>query len=335
MIKRISLFLLLLAVLTLLLWQYTNQHVSRFFNQQLRLTEPTLFTVNRGDSRLYILQQLAEQELITGLDWSKKLLLRHPALQGIRAGTYQLQTGSSLLDALLLLQSGKEHQFSITFVEGSRFSEWRAQLKAQPQLQHTLAQLSDQQVMAALGAESDSLPEGWFFPDTYYFTANSDDLAILKRAYQRMREQLQQHWQQRLPGGQLQTPYEALILASIIEKESGYVPEMPTIASVFHNRLQNRMRLQTDPTVIYGLGESFDGNLTRAHLRQKTAFNTYVIRGLPPTPIAMPGAKALQAATQPAKTRYFYFVSRGDGTHSFANTLSEHNRNVRRYQLNQ
>lgn len=333
MIKRISLLLLALVIGVCFVGVYLNQHVKTYLAQPVSVSAPTLFTVERGASRSQILGQLAEQQMAKPLGWSRQLLLRHPSLSGLRAGTYQIQPHSTLADVLALLRSGKEHQFSITFVEGSRFAQWRAQLDAQPYLKHTITSLSDTQVMAALG-ESEHPPEGMFFPDTYYFTANSDDLAILKRAYRRMTQALAQQWQARKQGGQLDSPYEALILASIVEKESAHVPEMPNIASVFHNRLQKRMRLQTDPTVIYGLGETFDGNITRAHLRQKTAFNTYVIRGLPPTPIAMPGAKALEAVMQPTETRYFYFVSRGDGTHVFSKTLAEHNRNVRRYQLN-
>ncbi|MGF1527472.1 MAG: endolytic transglycosylase MltG [Candidatus Competibacterales bacterium] len=252
----------------------------------------------------------------------------------IQAGEYALAPTTTPRQLLAMLATGQVRLHALTVVEGWTFAQLRAAVAAHPKLRPTLAGLDASAIMARLGRPGEH-PEGRFFPDTYYFPANTTDLAFLRRAYATMEERLAATWAQRSPDLPLETPYQALILASIIEKETGQAGERAEIAGVFVRRLRKGMRLQTDPTVIYGLGDAFDGNLTRAHLRQDTPYNTYTRHGLTPTPIALPGAAALAAAVNPAPGDTYYFVARGDGSHAFSRTLQEHNRAVRRYQLGQ
>jgi UPF0755 protein len=218
------------------------------------------------------------------------------------------------------------------FVEGTTFRQWLAQLAGERQVKHTLAGKSEADIRALLGIGSEAV-EGWLFPSTYRFAPGSADLDILKRAHAAMKKRVADAWESRDPNVPLKSAYEALILASIVEKETGQASERPLIASVFANRLKRGMRLQTDPTVIYGMGERFDGNIRKKDLTADTPWNTYTRDGLPPTPIAMPGAASLKAATHPAESTYLYFVSRGDGSHEFTRSLEEHNRAVAKYQL--
>lgn len=220
----------------------------------------------------------------------------------------------------------------ILFVEGSTFRQWLRELEQDPDVKHTLAGQSEAQVAALVGVQGGSL-EGWLFPDTYRFSPGSSDLEILRRAHAAMARRLDEAWAARDPDVPLATAYEALILASIVEKETGVAEERPLVASVFANRLRKGMRLQTDPTVIYGMGERYDGNIRKKDLTEDTPWNTYTRDGLPPTPIAMPGEEALHAALHPAHSEFLYFVARGDGSHEFSRTLEEHNRAVARYQL--
>jgi UPF0755 protein len=252
----------------------------------------------------------------------------------IRAGEYRL-TDDLLPDGLLaLLVSGKSISHSLTLLEGWNIRQVRAAVAAHDALKHTLEGVDDEELMDRLGRTGQH-PEGRFFPDTYLFPRGASDLEFLRRAMRRMDRELAAAWEGRDEDIPLKTPEEALILASIVEKETGQPDERPAIAGVFSRRLDKGMKLQTDPTVIYGMGERFDGNIRRKDLREDTPYNTYVHHGLPPTPICMPGREALQAAVRPAPGKALYFVSRGDGSHVFSATLKEHNAAVRKYQLKQ
>lgn len=249
----------------------------------------------------------------------------------IRAGNYELTAGMSARDLLRMMVRGDERLSTVRLIEGWTFRQCRAELSRTAGLKNTLADLTDQQVMAALGAPGQS-PEGRFFPDTYTFSKGSADLAVLKRAYRQMQRQLAEAWSRRSADTPLKSPDDALILASIIEKETARDADRGMVAGVFVNRLRIGMPLQTDPTVIYGLGDRFDGNLHRRDLQTDSPYNTYTRAGLPPTPIAMPGRAALLAAVMPSPTRALYFVARGDGSSEFSESLTAHNRAVERYQ---
>jgi UPF0755 protein len=216
-------------------------------------------------------------------------------------------------------------------VEGTTFAELKAALAANPNVSRGVIELPDAELMARVGA-TDSRPEGWFFPETYFFAAGSADAAVLTRAHRLMQQRLDAAWKGRPPDSPLKTPYEALVLASIVEKETGRHADRPLVASVLVNRLRAGMRLQADPTVIYGLGASFDGNLRKRDLETDGPYNTYTRDGLPPTPIALPSAASLEAAINPPRTQYLYFVSRGDGTSVFSSNLADHNRAVAKFQ---
>ena len=252
----------------------------------------------------------------------------------IRAGSYEIPPGTTPRRLLSMLVRGEESLRALTLVEGWSWRQLRQALARAEQLKPDSQALSDEALMARLGRPGVA-PEGRFFPDTYSYAKNSSDLKLLARALKAMDRQLQKAWAARHPGIALRSADEALTLASIVEKETGKGSDRAMISSVFHNRLRIGMLLQTDPTVIYGLGEAFDGNLKRIHLRTDTPWNTYTRAGLPPTPIAMPGKAALLAAVQPASSQALYFVARGDGSSHFSNSLDEHNRAVNRYQRGQ
>ena len=249
----------------------------------------------------------------------------------LKVGVYVLDRPLTPLELYTKIQRGEVSQAIVQFIEGWNWREVRAELAAQPLLKNDSAGMSDAEILQAIGAEESHI-EGLLFPDTYFYAPQASDLTILRRAYRRQHEKLMAAWETRAPGLPYRTPYEALIMASIVEKETGAASERPRIAGVFLNRLRRGMRLQTDPTVIYGLGDRFDGNLRKADLQRDTPYNTYTRAGLPPTPIAMPSEAAIQAALNPAKTDALYFVARGDGTHVFSSTLDAHNRAVNRYQ---
>jgi UPF0755 protein len=252
----------------------------------------------------------------------------------IKAGSYELERGISPRSILRKLVRGEETLRAVTLVEGWNFSQVRAALLKAEQLKPDTQGLPASSIMDALGKPGVH-PEGRFFPDSYTYAKGSSDLAVLKRAMQAMDKRLEAAWSQRLPDTPLKTPEQALILASIVEKETGRASDRAMIAGVFINRLRLGMMLQTDPSVIYGLGDAFDGNLKRSHLQTDTPWNTYTRTGLPATPIAMPGKSALLAAVQPAATKALYFVSRGDGTSEFSASLEEHNRAVNKFQRGQ
>lgn len=251
----------------------------------------------------------------------------------IKAGNYLIKPEITPFELGVLFTEGSEDtQYSITFVEGVTFVQMRELLRSKTKIRHLSISMTDQEILSAIDA-SESHPEGLFFPDTYFFTQGMSDIDILKRAYRVMQSRLKEAWNSKSADLPFKTPYEALIMASIVEKETGKSSERPEIAGVFINRLRIGMRLQTDPTVIYGLGERYDGNIRKKDLITDTPYNTYTRNGLPPTPIAMPGLAAIQAAVHPAQTKALYFVGKGDGSHFFSDSLEAHNRAVQRFQL--
>jgi len=293
---------------------------------------PFEFVLNQGST----LKSAARQLKLAGLleqDMTFILLARVMGKSGtIKAGNYVLEHPVSRLELLKIITKGNVSQSQVTVIEGWTFKQLRAALDASPKLSHNTSALSDTEILRRIGA-TENHPEGLFFPDTYYFAAGSSDLTIYKIAYHTMQRHLQEAWAGRETDSPLKTPYQALILASIVEKETGTPADRAMIAGVFVNRLRKGMMLQTDPTVIYGMGEKFDGNLRKRDLLADTPYNTYRRRGLTPTPIALPGAAALQAALHPAKTDALYFVARGDGSSQFSSSLSKHNGAVNQYQI--
>jgi UPF0755 protein len=299
----------------------------------IELSSPAVeFSIRPGSALRSATRQIIEAGVPVP-DWQFKLLARaYGQSERLKAGTYEVSTGVTPLSLLRKITRGEYAQAEILFVEGWTFRQMREAMNVHTGLKHDSAKLSDAQIMAKLGA-AEAFPEGMFFPDTYVFAKGSSDIAVLARAYHTMQKQLANAWAGRASDLPLGDPYEALILASIVEKETGRASDRAQIAGVFINRLKKGMRLQTDPAVIYGLGEKFDGNLRKRDLDTDTPFNTYTRKGLPPHPIAMPGLAAIAAVTRPAGTDALYFVSRGDGTSEFSRTLIEHNRAVARYQI--
>ncbi|MES1940536.1 aminodeoxychorismate lyase [Salinisphaera sp. T5B8] len=330
MIKRVLWILIGLGVLACAALAID---ATRFFNSPLQNSAGKLLTVDSGMSFNAIARRLVAQDIIKRPRDAKYLSLyaRYEGVAGdIKAGEYVVPARQTPAHLLELLVSGKTRQYRLTLVEGWRFSEFRERMEANDALDHKLTGLSDAELMAAIG-HPDENPEGRFMPDTYLFPRGMTDIAFLKRAYDAMQRYLDAQWEKRADDIAVDTPYEALILASIVEKETAVPEERTRIAGVFTRRLKKGMRLQTDPTVIYGI-EDYDGNIRRADLRRDTPYNTYTRAGLPPTPIAMPSRAAIKAALHPAAGSALYFVSRGDGSHVFSDTLAEHNRAVDEYQ---
>ncbi len=300
--------------------------------QPLDTRQTTLdLSIEPGTSAQAIAQTVAD----AGAQTSPTLLYAWFRLSGqsrqMRAGSYEIAPGTSPQRLLNMLVRGEESLRTVTVLEGWNWRQVRQALAKADNLRPDSRALSDEALMTQLGRPGVA-PEGRFYPDTYSYAKGTSDLAVLQRALKAMDKHLQQAWEARQPGAALQSPEQALILASIVEKETGKAQDRAQISGVFNNRLRIGMRLQTDPTVIYGLGEAFDGNLRRVHLTTDTPWNTYTRAGLPPTPIAMPGKASLLAAVQPAKTTAIYFVAKGDGSSHFSATLDEHNRAVNRYQ---
>lgn len=289
------------------------------------------FRVPPGSS----LRAAARQINAAGIPMQAELFVLLARWQGssgaIKAGTYATSAGETPLSLLEKLATGQVSQASVTLVDGLTFRQFRARLDAHPALKHDSKGLSEAEIIRRLNLPLNSL-EGRLFPDTYLFDKESSDLELIARAVYAMQRRLDEAWQLRPPGLPYRSPDEALVMASIIEKETGREEDRMHVAAVFINRLRIGMRLQTDPSVIYGLGESFDGNLRKIHLQTDTPYNTYTRAGLPPTPIAMPGLAALRSTFAPAVSDALYFVARGDGSSQFSRTLDEHNRAVNRYQ---
>ena len=301
-------------------------------NRPLRI-EPLPKTLNVAPgTNLRSLSTMLEREGVVGnaqVFWLLGRVLGKPGT--LKVGVYTLDRPLTPLELYAKIQRGEVSQAMVQFIEGWNWREVRAALAAQPMLKNDSAGMSNAEILQAIGAEENHI-EGLLFPDTYFYAPQASDLSVLRRAYRRQHDKLMAAWETRAPGLPYRTPYEALIMASIVEKETGAASERPKIAAVFLNRLRLGMRLQTDPTVIYGLGDRFDGNLHKADLQHDTPYNTYTRAGLPPTPIAMPSEAAIQAALNPAKTDALYFVASGNGTHVFSSNLDAHNRAVNRYQ---
>lgn len=301
------------------------------------LNEPLVFTsqtfdIPTGTGFSAITARMVQREILSEpLIWKIYARLTGKATR-VQAGEYQLDSGLSSVELLNKLVEGAVIQHQITLVEGWTVQQMLQAIAKEKRLEHRLTGLTPQQVLNRF-EQGDRHPEGLFFPDSYHFTAGTTDEDILRRAHQRLESVLEEEWQQREAKLPYQNAYEALIMASIIERETGQPSERAEIAGVFVRRLQKGMRLQTDPTVIYGLGDDYSGNIRRKHLKQYTPYNTYVIKGLPPTPIAIVGREAIHAALHPKPGKSLYFVAKGDGSHFFSDTLEEHNRAVQRYQL--
>ena len=294
---------------------------------------PLEFEVAPGASFRTTAQKLEEQGILVGRYQFEALARVLERASDIKAGSYELTAQVTPLGLLDKLTRGDVTQGEVKVIEGWTFRQMRAALDASPVLRHDTLGLTDAEVLAKLNAPEPH-PEGLFFPDTYLFSKGASDVRVLRRAYDAMRRRLAQEWEARDPSLPYKSPYEALIMASLIEKETGRAGERDRIGGVLVNRLRVGMLLQVDPTVIYGLGERFDGNLKKSHLQADGPYNTYTRAGLPPTPIALTGHASLRAALRPAKTDALYYVARGDGTSAFSRTLEEHNRAVRKYQLN-
>ena len=293
---------------------------------------PMLFTVNAGDSMKVISKRLSKAGAYDHPEFLRMTARVSKLDSQIKVGEYEITEGMTANDFLTLVTEGKVVQHSVILVEGLTFRQYLKSLASKDDLKKELTGMTDAEIMSKLG-KPDEHPEGLFFPDNYFYTSGSSDLDILKRAYDAMEKMTKKLWEEREKDLPYKNAYEALTMASIIEKETGRADERSTIAGVFVRRLQKDMKLQTDPTVIYGVGPEFDGNITRKHLRTDTPYNTYTRKGLPPSPIAMFGEASLKAALHPAKGDALFFVAKGDGSHYFSATYKEHNKAVTKYQL--
>lgn len=322
--RLVALFLLVAAAITAAFAWWANRPLDL-------PGEAVEFRVAPGSSLHGTIQQINAAGIPLQADLFKLLARWQGKVNAIKAGSYATESGETPYTLLVKLVEGRVSQASVTLVEGWTFRQFRARLDAHPALRHDSRTLDEAAISARLGLPWRQL-EGRLLPDTYLFDKESSDLEVIARAAAAMQKELGAAWAARPGGLPYRSPDEALIMASIIEKETGRPEDRPHVAAVFINRLRQGMRLQTDPTVIYGLGENFDGNLRKSHLQTDTPYNTYTRAGLPPTPIAMPGPASLRAAFQPAASDALYFVARGDGSSHFSRTLDEHNRAVNRYQ---
>ena len=336
--KKFFVFLLILLLILggVGFWGY--QKLTEFVHTPVNATQDQLLTIERGTTGSKLAALLEQEKILEHADLLPWLLKLQPQLNKVKAGTYSLTGVKTLQDLLDMLNSGKEAQFSVKFIEGKTFKEWRKNLENAPHLKQTLQGKTDKEIMALLDIPAVAKAvyewnniDGWLYPDTYNYTPNSTDLELLKRSTTRLQKALDKAWNERDENLPLEDPYQMLILASIVEKETGIAAERPQVASVFINRLKANMKLQTDPTVIYGMGENYTGNIRKKDLETITPYNTYMIEGLPPTPIAMVSESALQAVAHPDKTDFYYFVADGSGGHKFTRNLNEHNKAVQEY----
>lgn len=332
MIRKFLVLLETAVVLAVLLLGFVVWKQHSALNQPLNVTQEQMLDVPAGSTPSGVLNRLQNDGVIRDAFWLRLYWRFNLAEQPLHSGEYRMTPGMDI-EALFGLWKRKEVvQYNLTLVEGWNFRQVRAALAAQPKLGQTLAGLSDSELMNRIG-HPDVFPEGRFFPDTYRYVRGMTDAEVLKQAYKRLEDVLDDEWNQRAPSAPYADPYQALIMASLVEKETGVPYERGQIAGVFVRRLQLGMMLQTDPTVIYGMGERYNGKLTRANLREPTPYNTYMITGLPPTPISLVGREAIHAALNPVMGNSLYFVAKGDGSHVFSTDLDAHNAAVREYQL--
>tara|TARA_R110001592_G_scaffold233141_1_gene490710 strand:- start:1343 stop:2374 length:1032 start_codon:yes stop_codon:yes gene_type:complete len=331
-------FLLRLLIITFVIAGLSSAGVYFFYSKSLDQSlalpnEGLVLEIKKGETLNSVLSGLKEQGIVKHL-WPAKIYSRLNALGSqIKAGEFKLSSPMTVPQLLQFISSNNQITYSIQFIEGSTYKDALLVLANHEKILQRLTGLSDDEIVKKLNLEYSTHLEGQFYPDTYHFHKGDSDLDILKRANQRLKTILDSEWQSRQKDLPLENAYQALILASIIEKETGVPVERPEIAGVFIRRLQQKMRLQTDPTVIYGLGDSYQGNITRKHLQQDTPYNTYRISALPPTPIALVGRAAINAALNPKPGNSLYFVAKGDGSHYFSETIEEHNKAVREFQL--
>ena len=335
--KKFLIAILLLILILAGVASFGYYKITEFVKTPLNVQADQLLTIERGTTGSKLAALFEQEKLIDDGKLLPYLLKLKPELNKIKAGTYSLENVKTVQDLLDLLNSGKEVQFNVKWIEGKTFKDWRKDLENAPHLVQTLKDKSNEDIFTLL-----DLPdvgqnlelknvEGWLYPDTYNYTPKSTDLELLKRAAERMEKALNKAWNERDEDLPLANPYEMLILASIVEKETGVADERAKVASVFLNRLKAKMKLQTDPTVIYGMGENYSGNIRKKDLEMSTPYNTYVIDGLPPTPITMPSESSLQSVAHPEKTDFYYFVADGSGGHKFTRNLNEHNKAVQEY----
>ena len=335
--KKFLIAILLLILILTSVVSFGYYKITEFVKTPLNVQADQLLTIERGTTGSKLAALFEQEKLIDDGRLLPYLLKLKPELNKIKAGTYSLENVKTVQDLLDLLNSGKEVQFNVKWIEGKTFKDWRKDLENAPHLVQTLKDKSNEDIFTLL-----DLPdvgqnlelknvEGWLYPDTYNYTPKSTDLELLKRAAERMKKALNKAWNERDEDLPLANPYEMLILASIVEKETGVADERAKVASVFLNRLKAKMKLQTDPTVIYGMGENYSGNIRKKDLEMSTPYNTYVIDGLPPTPITMPSESSLQSVAHPEKTDFYYFVADGSGGHKFTRNLNEHNKAVQEY----
>lgn len=335
--KKFLIAILLLILILAGAASFGYYKITEFVKTLVNVQADQLLTIERGTTGSKLAALFEQEKLIDDGKLLPYLLKLKPELNKIKAGTYSLENVKTVQDLLDLLNSGKEVQFNVKWIEGKTFKDWRKDLENAPHLVQTLKDKSNEEIFTLL-----DLPdvgqnlelknvEGWLYPDTYNYTPKSTDLELLKRSAERMKKALNKAWNERDEDLPLANPYEMLILASIVEKETGVADERAKVASVFINRLKTKMKLQTDPTVIYGMGENYTGNIRKKDLEMSTPYNTYVIDGLPPTPISMPSETSLQAVAHPEKTEFYYFVADGSGGHKFTRNLNEHNKAVQEY----
>ena len=320
-------------LVTLLLSMIVTVDAWRILHTPMNITESSDFEFAVGASGSTLVKQLVQRDWIKNSAYLSSWIRLSGSAHKLKAGEYVIEPDTTPLQLLEQMKQGKVKLYTVTLIEGKNFRDFLLRLSASPNIKQTLQNKSIAEIMEALG-HTDENPEGLFFPDTYSFPNGMDDVKILQRAYAAMQRKLNAAWDTREPNLPFATPYEALIMASIVEKETALASERTQIAGVFINRLRIGMRLQTDPTVIYGMGPSFNGNIRVKDLQQDTPYNTYTRKGLPPTPIAMPSAEAIDAVMHPESTPFIFFVARGDasGSHVFSVTHDDHEAAVDKYQ---